>query len=756
MNRRMFLIESGALLLAPALLPRIGLAETKYNLWIDRSYAEELPDMLISYLSGQLNDLADTWNTKRAQLKTAADVEARIRYIREKVGVMLGAFPEKSSLGAVTVKTIHKDGYRIENVMFQSRPDFWVTGNLYVPTAGRGPFPGIVSPCGHYNLARMLPQYQAAYQSLVKSGFVVLAFDPIGQGERRYYWNPETGKSPFSSPTYEHSMPGQLQLLFGENLTQYRIWDAMRAIDYLLTRSEVDPKRIGCAGHSGGGAMTDIVSVVDERIRCAVSIEGGMANRWPVHFAKWQPIGPSDVEQNLFPAATYGVDDVDLHVGIAPRPVLTAKENYNPSFDEAANAVQERYRQLGALDKFATVSADDPHSWSPKIRVAAADWFCRWFYGRKGPETEQFYETEPPENLQCTPDGSLRYSGKGKTIFDIIREKQADLPPAASLPSITAGLTQYQEKVRGEIRQQLHIQKPNHALNVRHLVTTPREGYHIEKLQFISEPGIYVPVWVFVPEGSNRRPGKLPTILYVSDEPMIAVGMEYAGEEGDGLTHGMLDTLARKGNLVAAISVRGTDETRPPHPASDSCNEFGQLFNLETAMAYMAWFMDRSLLGMRVVDVMRSVDYVTSRKDADVEHLHTIGKGMGALWSLYAAALDPRIKGLIAVNGLLSYRTLTESDRYLYGADVFVRNVLLHFDLPQVVAAVADRPLTMIDPRGAMKQAVTQSVAEEAYKPALDAYQAAGHGDRFQIETGGKGPVTPEHYLQLLRSFRAV
>jgi cephalosporin-C deacetylase-like acetyl esterase len=754
MNRRKFLVGSGACLLAPAFLPRIWLAQAKYNLWIDHSYAKEMPDMLISYLSGELNALASDWNKKRAAIKTAAELQSRIHEIQAMVLKMLGDFPEKNPLDAVTVKTIHKDGFRIENVMFQSRPDFWVTGNLYVPTTGDGPFPGIISPCGHYNLARMVPQYQAAYHSLVKSGFVVMAFDPIGEGERRYYWNPKTDSSPFRFPTYEHSMPGQLQLLLGENMTNYRIWDAKRAIDYLLTRPEVDHKKIGCVGHSGGGSMTDIVSAVDERIRCVVSLEGGMSNRWPVHFARWQPIGPSDVEQNLFPGAAYGVDEVDLHTAMAPRPVLTAKENYDPRFDKAANEVQERYRQLGALDKFATVSADDPHSWSPKLRVAATDWFCRWFYGRKGPQTEELFETLPPEELRCTPDGSLRYSGKGKTIFDFIREKQANLPPAHPLPKTRSDVTKFQEGIRGEIRKHLDIKQLRHSLDVRHLVTTPREGYRIEKIQFISEPGIYVPVWVFVPNASNRKPGKLPTVLYVSDEPMSVDGMEFAGEEASGLTHGVLDTLAREGNLVAAVSVRGIAETRPPHPAADSCNEFSQLFNLETAMAYMTWFMDRSLLGMRVQDVMRSVDYISSRDDADTDHLHAIGTGMGATWCLYAAALDPRIQGLIAVDGLLSYRTLTESDRYLYGADVFVRNVLLHFDLPQVAAAVADRQLALIQPRDAMKKPVSQSAAEEAYQTARSVYRAAGQEDRFRIETGGENGATPQNYLRLLRGFQ--
>ncbi len=284
-------------------------------------------------------------------------------------------------------------------------------------------------------------------------------------------------------------------------------------------------------------------------------------------------------------------------------------------------------------------------------------------------------------------------------------------------------------------------------------MTTPREGYRIDKMEFLSEPGIYIPAWVYVPNGAT---GVLPTILYVNDQGIEEDGMEFQGEEGSGLTHSVLDTLVRQGNLVVAVEVRGIGETRPPHPASDSCSEFGQLFDLETAMAYMAWYIDQSLLGMRVQDVVRSVDYVTSRQDADGKNLHVIGKGMGGLWCLYAAALDPRMRSLISVESLLSYRALTEVDRYRYGADVFVPDVLLHFDLPQVAAAISGRPLTLIAPQDAMKNTVGADVAGLAYKSTQAAYEAAGAGKRFQIESQGQDLETAEHYLSLIRATLAV
>ena len=205
--------------------------------------------MLVSYLTGKLNVLAAKWDGARERIRTPQQITERNRFVREKVGEMLGGYPERNPLDAVVVRTTERRGYRVENVMYQSRPNFWVTGNLYIPE-GSGPFPAVISPCGHYPLARMYPDYQFVYMNLVHAGFVVLAYDPIGQGERRQFWHPDTGPE-IDDSVYEHSLPGQVLLLMGENLTHYRVWDGMRSIDYLLTRPEVDREKIGCAGHSG-------------------------------------------------------------------------------------------------------------------------------------------------------------------------------------------------------------------------------------------------------------------------------------------------------------------------------------------------------------------------------------------------------------------------------------------------------------------------------------------------------------------------
>lgn len=676
-SRRTFLLQAAASLAAP------GLVEARYG-----SYANEMPDMLPTFVGSRLNALAARWDRVRETLTTPEAIEARNITLRENLRNMLHGAPLRNPLAPVVVATHKRSGYRVENVMFQSRPDFWVTGNLYIPD-GAGPFPAVISPCGHYPWSRMEPEYQFVYMNMVRAGLVVLAYDPVGQGERRQYWDPRTNRTEVAAAsTYEHSMPGQLLLLMGEDLTHYRVWDGVRAIDYLLTRPEVDGKRIGCAGHSGGGTLTMFIAAYDQRVACAVVNEGGTGHRWPVHLGG--RIGPSDVEQNLFPAANYGIDSCDLLASVAPRPLLTLIEDFNPNFDSAVAHIRKRYETLGAADKFAADEASDPHSWTPKLRQATTNWFCRWFYNRPGPDREPDFEPEKHETLYCTPSGSLRFPQKGQSVWTLLRARAEKLPPARPAPLKAS-----------EVAEMLRFKRQEGPLAVRNLVTTPRKGYSIEKVEFLSEPGIYIPAWVFVPE--KPKPG--PVTLYFTE----------AGKEADGAEFGFFEKLTRRGHTIIAADVRGIGATGGAMASPREGNPFGHLFSGETGIAYLCWYMDDSLLGMRVTDVVRTVDYALSRPDTGKAGVRVVGKGAGAVWALFAAALDPRITEVQAERGLISYRALTTSDRYLHSAGIFLRDVLLRFDLPQVASIIPGK-VTLISPVDHMKRPVEPAAARAVYK----------------------------------------
>ncbi len=204
----------------------------------------------------------------RAKLKTKADAEAYVRGVRDKIAMSFGPFPEKTPLNAQVTGKLERDVYTIEKVVFESRPGFFVTANLYVPHAAKKgkKLPGVVGSCGHSHNGKAEPAYQSFCQGLARmgDGYVVLIFDPIGQGERVQYAHVEKPHRP-GVGVGEHLLAGNQQFLVGEFFGSWRAWDGIRALDYLLSRPEVDPKHVGVTGNSGGGTMTTWLCGVESR-----------------------------------------------------------------------------------------------------------------------------------------------------------------------------------------------------------------------------------------------------------------------------------------------------------------------------------------------------------------------------------------------------------------------------------------------------------------------------------------------------------
>jgi hypothetical protein len=146
--------------------------------------------------------------------------------------------------------------------------------------------------------------------------------------------------------------------------------------------------------------------------------------------------------------------------------------------------------------------------------------------------------------LYCTPNGSIRYAQQGETIWSTILRKQASQPPEVELPVSAQQIELYCENVRTRVRELLRLQSPGEALNPRPVTQVARKGYRIEKVEFLSEPGVYIPTWVFVP---NKKRLDSIAILYFSEAGKDADGMEFEGEEAGGLKLGVLERLTRNG-----------------------------------------------------------------------------------------------------------------------------------------------------------------------------------------------------------------
>ncbi len=202
---------------------------------------------------------------RRARLesvRTEPDLLRLQAELRTKLLRMLGGLPStRTPLNAQITGRIQMAGYHIEKLIFESLPGIFVTALVYVPDEGRAPHPAVLVPAGHSTNGKAY--YQALCQRLVRRGYVVIAWDPVGQGERSQFWDATRGRSRYNLICGEHAVLGNLAYLAGANLARWEVWDGMRALDYLLTRPEVDHGRISITGTSGGGFQTALIAALD-------------------------------------------------------------------------------------------------------------------------------------------------------------------------------------------------------------------------------------------------------------------------------------------------------------------------------------------------------------------------------------------------------------------------------------------------------------------------------------------------------------
>jgi dienelactone hydrolase len=323
---------------------------------ITRDYWNDLPN----YFIAKVNATRAKRKSDLARVRSVEDASERATFVRKKAWDLIGGELEKTALNAKTTGTIDRSAYLIEKVIFESQPKFYVTAHLYIPKSGKQPFPGILAPLGHSSNGKAYTAYQTVFQNLARRGFAVLAWDPPGQGERLQYIDPSTNRSRYG-PTGEHDRFGLQALLIGSTTTQFEVWDGIRALDYLLSRPEIDVKRIGCCGHSGGGTQTMFLCALEPRISAAIVVEGNSEN---LAGPNYQPPGAyADAEQNLIGGLTIPLDRGDLLCAFTPRPLLVcytpidAGTTYSPTYVEGTMEVFDElsavYRASGAHDKVA-------------------------------------------------------------------------------------------------------------------------------------------------------------------------------------------------------------------------------------------------------------------------------------------------------------------------------------------------------------------------------------------------------------------
>jgi cephalosporin-C deacetylase-like acetyl esterase len=664
---------------------------------------DELRNELYEYLTKQAEKHWNARAVKVAALDSKGDVQQRQEYIRKWMIDAMGGFPEKTPLNARITGGFERDGYRVEHLVFESLPKFYVTANLYVPTNVKPPFPAVLGTAGHSNSGKAIATYQYAWIGLVKRGFLVLAFDPPGQGERLEYFDSALGKSTVGVGTREHNMAGTQCLLTGSTFARYEAWDGIRALDYLLTRPDVDPKRIGVAGNSGGGTQSAYLAVVEPRLAAAV-VSCYMTN-WD---KLWKEPGPQDAEQDFPGFLSSGLNFGDFMIAFAPRPItmLTGIRDFFP-IDGARATYQEVKRVFGVVDAEAHAGYfeyDDEHGWHKPRREATYRWLTKWLQGKDDDGTEPAIQTEPEETLNVTKTGQVATSLGGETVRSI-NAARAD----RMYPGRTAAKISDSAKMRSLIARVLNVPSRSGTPTATVAGKENAAGLTVTKLLLESEAGIRIPALLSAPEGGGKR----PAVVYVNS----------AGKSADTAT---IRRLTEAGNVVLAVDPRGWGESAPVMKSGG--------YTADWQLAQRALLIGKSLIGMQTFDVLRAFDYLTNRDDVDASRVVVNGVGDGGIAALYAGALEPRIASVNVSNSLLSYMTAVHAKTHKGLIGVVVPGVLREFDLPDVAAAIAPRPLQISDSRDALGAPIAETAVAEAYRPAMKRYADAGRAGALKLQ----------------------
>jgi pimeloyl-ACP methyl ester carboxylesterase len=359
-----------------------------------------------------------------AQIHTEKELLAVQQDLRTKVLQMIGGLPtEKTDLHPRITGKVEMDGFTIDKLIFESLPGVYVSALVYLPNDHSKRSPAVLVPAGHAPNGKIY--YQELCQRLAKRGYVVLAWDPVGQGERSQFWDAKAGKTRYNLICAEHAVMGNLAYLAGTNLARWEIWDGIRAVDYLLTRPEVDGERISIVGTSGGGTQAAQIAALDKRIK--VVVPSCYVTALPMRIYNRIFADPdSDPEQDLFGMISNGVDHSGLLLLMYPRPVLVAAavldffpiEGTHKTFRET----QAMYERFHHGDRIALVESYNGHQFSPDNQEAALEFLDRFNampVGHVLPATAKLDD----KKLLCTASGQVMLEFQGaRSLMDVIRD----------------------------------------------------------------------------------------------------------------------------------------------------------------------------------------------------------------------------------------------------------------------------------------------------------------------------------------------
>lgn len=621
--------------------------------------------MVQEYNLANVREILAQRQLRLKSVKTKKDALKYVESARKKIRACFAPFPAKTALKPEITGRLSLENCDIEKIIFQSRPGFYVTGNLYLPKKLKKKNPAVLGLCGHSLSGKNDPVYQAFCQALAQKGFIVFIIDPISQGERRQFFPRDGGVRP--RLTHAHNLMGNQMVLTDDFFGTWRVWDAIRALDYLLSRDEVDKNNIGVTGNSGGGTLSSFVAALDSRITMAApscyicSIAANAENETP-----------TDAEQNPPGFLKACLDHVDLLLTYAPRPTLILGQ-YHDFFSsrytlKAAEEMKKLYSLLGAKNNAEVFIGPRDHGFSIENRQAMVAFFMK-HAGIKGDAKKEIIVSVPEKDLNVTKTGTLRIKD-AKRAFEFTAEKSRQL--VQTRKKLT--LVELQKKAV-EILQIPKTTEVPHYRILQSYSIAPKGIKKATEFSVETEPGIQTILGVYGKTESRFHPPTGKINVYVG----------HLSSQDDVVNIPEIRKMTTGKIPLVAIDPRGIGQS-----TSESCGD-NDIFNLYGADYMYAMIGDmsrKSYLGQRVLDVMRSLDFLYAEGATEIT---LIGRGINSITVTFAALLHDRKPKVKLINYLPSYKGIIDVPLYNWPVSVMPRGILKYFDLPDIYRALGKR-----------------------------------------------------------------
>lgn len=620
-----------------------------HNYQFNRGYGHMVQD----YYVETVREITAERKRRLKEIRTRKHAEKYSERVLSAIKKSFPLPPGKTPLNPRITGILEKPGYRIEKIIFESKPQCLVTGNLYVPSKIKKPVPAVLAACGHSSIGKAEKFYQQFCLRLVKTGFAVLIYDPVNQGERDQYFSLPENELVRISCCCAHNMMGKQMELLGDFFGAWRAWDGIRALDYLTSRPEVDAKTIGLTGNSGGGTLTTWLWALDDRFTMAAP-----SCFVTTFLANLENEMPADNEQYPPGILASGVEQADFFIARAPKPVLLLGQYYD-YFDR--RGLKETYEEVKNFYRFFKAEKDaelfigaNTHGYFPDNQKKMVEFFCKRT-GLKPCKKDVAALVEKPSNLRAAKTGQVVPEGS-KPVYEILAEDAKKSAAARKKLS--------NREVILAVKEILNIKMPGNVPHYRILRPVCSGKNVTTRYAIETEKNVRAILHKHLTEKGHG--GTLDV------EKTVHLFLPHLSAEEDMENDALAKKLKAKGPLYC-LDVRGVGESLP-----DDALEFFHPYGKDYMFHGHGLMLGQSYLGRRVYDVLQVLNLL---KEKGAREIYLYGRGQGAIQALFTALLYKDIKKTVLKNVPLSFYEWTQHPLVAWPAANFPRGILKKLDV---------------------------------------------------------------------------